>query len=310
MVALRRVELPLPYGTHRRPTGRIHKIRPLLWLEGSPGPPTLIGERDRERLRPLFQGKRTPQSLAAAVTVAGEALAHDPTTGCAVLSRWIEDLLELRTAPPPLTAETAVQQMRVVLSRCGPSTDWALLGATLAYTLLSAPTAQHLALQSATGMDSLWPALISAVSATQNVAELADVLDCLAMRFPAPNAAPSWLADEMSSLPGAPATSSPTIPPAPRVSHPPPTPPMTATQVTVRPAVPQPPRSASTCRLVVGGIRGLVGSTVADAFVSAAAGCGAGAVAGGAALLPPAPELRLAPQLNGVLGGYRALKRC
>ena len=61
----------------------------------------IFPDSDHERMRPLFSGVQSADTLVAALKVAAERFAFDPVTGVAVFTSWRQGMEECTTAPAP-----------------------------------------------------------------------------------------------------------------------------------------------------------------------------------------------------------------
>ena len=116
----------------------------------------------------LLCGATTATALAAAIRVGGEQLAFDASRAALALARWREQVSCSNPGPSPLSRNAAADTFRVLLQNPPTDVDWPVLGASLALSLPSVPTAIHQALQAAVDCPTLWGPLVRALSLTAN----------------------------------------------------------------------------------------------------------------------------------------------
>jgi hypothetical protein len=175
----------------------------------------------------LLCGATTATALAAAIRVGGEQLAFDASRAALALARWREQVSCSNPGPSPLSRNAAADTFRVLLQNPPTDVDWPVLGASLALSLPSVPTAIHQALQAAVDCPTLWGPLVRALSPTANDDEVtAAIATAQSLLTPLP-VEPEWVQRQLDVLPSAPlppptssAPSPPSGPPSPATPQP------------------------------------------------------------------------------------------
>ena len=156
----------------------------------------LLGVPGAQASLALLDGVRDRDQLARFLLTAGQALISDAVAAQRALADWCADRQSASGAGHPTDAlkPAMVASARAMMAAAPASTDWGLLGVSLAVALPSLPVAVRLGLQDASSCDSLWDHLVQAVFLAQSVDAVEVVRTTLAVHLAPAVAVPAWVA--------------------------------------------------------------------------------------------------------------------